>query len=273
MSKLMKLLRKRPPPGPDESAAEDMRRRLVHIEAKIDDLLSRVNGSAASDHPDQAFGHVSFAQHGEDMIVMNILHALGIVRPTYLDIGAHHPVNISNTALLYKLGGRGVNVEANPDLMEAFHQHRPDDINVNVGVGAKAGTMPFYRIDSRSGRNSFDKATVEAFVKANPGFSLSDTISVEVVTPRDIVEAWFSDRPLNFLSLDVEGRDLEIVEAFPFDLVRPDIICVEVVSGDGADLSVKMSQVLAGQDYCPVSKTIGNIIYVQKGMRDIVLPR
>lgn len=273
MSRLMKLLRKSPSFDADETSPANIRRRLIHIEQKIDDLLSRVNGSGSRDHPDQAFGRESFAQHGEDMIVMNILHALGIARPTYLDIGAHHPVNISNTALLYKLGGRGVNVEANPDLIGAFHEQRPEDTNLNVGVGAKPGTMPFYRIDNWSGRNSFDRATVDAFVRSNPDFALNDTISVDVVTPREIVETWFHDRPLNFLSLDVEGRDLEILEVFPFDIARPDIICVEVLSGDGTDLSAEMSRVLAGQDYCAVSKTVGNIIYVQKDKRDVVLPR
>jgi hypothetical protein len=34
---------------------------------------------------------VSFAQNGEDLIVWHALHGLGITRPRYLDIGAHHP--------------------------------------------------------------------------------------------------------------------------------------------------------------------------------------
>ncbi len=85
-------------------------------------------------HPDQAFGHISYSQHGEDLFLLNIFRLIGIETPSYLDLGAHHPWHISNTALMYHRGSRGVNVEANPILFEAFLTERPLDKNVNMGV-------------------------------------------------------------------------------------------------------------------------------------------
>src|ERR1700744_4804297 len=55
----------------------------------------------------------SYAQNGEDIVVARMLDLLGIPKPRYLDIGAHHPSINNNTYLLYKAGGRGVLVEPN----------------------------------------------------------------------------------------------------------------------------------------------------------------
>ena len=69
-------------------------------------------------HPDQAFGPLTYAQFGEDLILANAFALRGIEKPSFLDIGAHHPVHCSNTALLYARGARGVCVEANPNLIK-----------------------------------------------------------------------------------------------------------------------------------------------------------
>lgn len=55
--------------------------------------------------PDQGFGHITYSQFGEDLVVANIFALLGVKRPTYLDVGANHPLKGSNTALLYARGG------------------------------------------------------------------------------------------------------------------------------------------------------------------------
>src|SRR5215831_18702667 len=94
-------------------------------------------------HPDQAFGHTTYSQCGEDLLVANIFTLIGIPTPSYLDVGAHHPLHVSNTALLYARGSRGINVEANPELIPAFHTLRPGDVTVNVGVGPQRGRLNF----------------------------------------------------------------------------------------------------------------------------------
>ncbi len=88
------------------------------------------------DHPHQWYGGRTYAQHGDDLAIINLFNCLRIQQPSWLDIGAHHPFHLSNTALLYQRGSRGINVEANPALMEAFKLHRPEDKNVCVAVVA-----------------------------------------------------------------------------------------------------------------------------------------
>lgn len=61
---------------------------------------------------------ISFSQLGQDKIVESIFMALNISKITYLDVGANHPIECSNTALFYRGGSSGYAVEANPNFAE-----------------------------------------------------------------------------------------------------------------------------------------------------------
>ena len=54
--------------------------------------------------PQDNYAKKSFSQCGEDLIVDYVFKARGVGRPSYLDIGAHHPYWLSNTALFYERG-------------------------------------------------------------------------------------------------------------------------------------------------------------------------
>jgi hypothetical protein len=67
----------------------------------------------------------TYAQCGEDVIISFVLENIRIVNPYYVDIGAHHPWNISNTALFYNKGNDGILVEADPLLCQELEKERP----------------------------------------------------------------------------------------------------------------------------------------------------
>ncbi len=182
-------------------------------------------------HPDQSFGYVSYAQTGEDIIVCNIIEKLlKIKNPRYLDIGAHHPFNVSNTALLYKRGWRGVNVDANPNLMGEFYKHRPHDVNLCTGVVGDSSIpiATLHMFDHSSGRNSL----VKGYMESDPYGPLVERaqMTVPVMTINEVVSLYCSSRFPEFLSIDVEGLDYDIIESAKFDrLGHPLVICVEAI--------------------------------------------
>ncbi len=109
---------------------------LKKIKAEIEKEFRHYNRKRES-------GTLSYSQCGEDLIVQYIFSLRGVLKPTYLDIGAHHPFALSNTAIFYMKGCRGVNVEANPDLFRFFKRHRLRDINLNLGIGPEQATRIF----------------------------------------------------------------------------------------------------------------------------------
>lgn len=136
-------------------------------------------------HRDQAFGCVSYAQHGDDLMILNIFKLLGKDKPSYIDVGAHHPEHISNTKLLYDRGSRGINIEANKNLIQAFIERRPGDTNLCVGVAPKNGTMTFHMYDQSSGRNTFSSEEVGALTGI---MEVRETVELPVVTLNSLVD-------------------------------------------------------------------------------------
>jgi len=252
----------------------ELRERLINIETKVNVLLD-VNASGNTStgqeksyggHADQAFGHVTYSQHGEDMILANIFHMLGNKQPSYLDIGAHHPFNISNTAFFYERGSCGVNIEANPNLVSAFTQFRPRDKNVNVGVSTSAGTLDFYFIDDFSGRNTFDRESAYAFVEAYPQFKISKVVNIPVITINEAVDKYCDGVFPDILTLDIEGLDLPVLKSADFSKNKPAVICVETVSAANSDNMADTREVLNSKGYDLYTKTIGNGIFVNRDL-------
>ena len=218
-------------------------------------------------HPDQRFGGVTYAQHGDDIVIRCVFDSLGIDNPSYLDIGAHHPSNISNTKLFYDAGSRGINVEANPNLFSQFMVDRPYDINLNFGVGKQAGFIPFYMIDSYSGRNSFDFETVNAFVQDYPEFSIKQVVDLPVMT----VPQLLSNRAVpDFLTIDVEGLDYDILKSIDFERYPFKVICVEVGGSDKINYADAVSSLLEENNYFSLIRCGANLIFVAKQYEHLV---
>ena len=204
-------------------------------------------------HPDQAFGDRTYSQFGEDLIILNILDKLKISKCSYFDIGAHHPYNISNTALLYERGHSGICVDANPNHIEAFTRHRGKDTILNLGVAPVAGELEFFMIDDYSGRNSFDYDTLLAFIKEYPEFKINKVLPIKVVTLDSLFEMFGVP---DLLCIDIEGLDYPVLQTM---LGRPKIVCVENHGKVGY-----FDNLLKLLKYDKIFNTIGNGIYLHE---------
>jgi FkbM family methyltransferase len=172
-------------------------------------------------------GVLSYGQHYEDLIIAAIFANLKIEHPTYMDLGANHPNQISNTALLYKNGCRGINIEANPNFIKIFESERPEDINLNVGVSIQRGKLPFYMFDEYCGRNTFSKEEAEKLCKEQ-AMQIREIIQIPVVTLQDIVDEYCTNGFPDFLDVDIEGLDYDVLCSYDFAVNGPKVVCVEV---------------------------------------------
>ena len=172
---------------------------------------------------------ISYAQCGEDIIVDFVLGQLGVERPTYLDLGAHHPSYLSNTKLFYDRGSAGVCVEADPFLCEGIRKARPRDTCLNIGVGmADAAAADFYVMTTRT-LNTFSRSEAERY-QSYGNQKIEEVLSLPIVGVNRIVEESFGGRAPDFVSLDIEGLDLAIIKAFDFSRFRPRVFCIETLT-------------------------------------------
>lgn len=225
------------------------------------------NPAAAEAVPDWSAGRLSFSQCGEDMIADFVFRVLGIRYPSYLDIGAHHPRLYSNTHYFYQCGSRGVNVEADPGLIAAFEEERSLDVNLNVGVAAgglsPGSSLPFYVLSTPT-LNTFDREEAER-CQAMGTHRIEKVIEVPAVGVMDLIREHFPDQAPDFLSLDVEGLDLAILQEIDFRKCRPVVICVETIEFSENRDGVKLVEIIAflqGQGYLLYADTMVNSIFV-----------
>lgn len=217
---------------------------------------------------------VTYSQHGEDLIILNAFKHMGFFRdgklPSYIDVGAHHPYEISNTALFHSMGCKGINIEANPVLIENFNKERPDDINLCVGIGPKEGTFPFY-ISKYAGLNTFKKENLqynEFLVKHDTGkqekFDVESVIDLPVKRLDVIVNEYCDGIWPDFMSIDIEGMEFESLK--DCDLSKgPKLIAIEV-NYDG-DLFIKMFE---EKGYFPYLWYRENILFVRNDYKSLV---
>lgn len=204
----------------------------------------------------------SYSQCGEDLIVKHVLGVLGISTVSYLDIGAHHPQYLSNTYLFYANGDRGVCVEPDPVLFQEFVVQRPDDVNLNCGVGAESGSAEFY-VMSTSTLNTFSKEEAQRY-QSYGTYQIVKTLKMELRTINDILENFFSSCP-HFVSLDVEGLDYLILNSMNFEKFRPQVFCLETLSFTEDKTERKLTEIIDlmhSKGYMTYADTYINTIFV-----------
>lgn len=205
----------------------------------------------------------SYSQCGEDLIIQYIFKNIGVQKPTYWDIGAFHPYNISNTALFYAQGSRGLNVEPNPYFFNLFRKARKQDINLNIGVSVENGEENYYQFDVPS-LNSFSQKSINE--NAENGHKLVSTAKLPVYTLRNISENYFNGLWPDLLTIDVEGLDEAILKTLPFDKDGLTVICVETISystsGKG-DKNTQLIEFLRDKGYIYYADTYLNSIFVK----------
>jgi FkbM family methyltransferase len=211
------------------------------------------------------YGKLSYAQQGEDLIVDSICDSLGIQNPTYLDIGAADPVVLSNTYLFYQKGCRGVLVEPNPAFCRRLQAQRPEDKLLCVGVGAaRQGSADYYMIGGPDGDllNTFSKDEADHYAAKSNGFRpVEKVIKMPLVDINTIIEERFYQAP-NFVNIDTEGLDLDILRSLDFNHYRPGIICSETLIIGTTQVNMAILDLMRSKDYSIRGSTFVNTIFV-----------
>jgi FkbM family methyltransferase len=213
-------------------------------------------------------GRLSYAQQGEDIALWQILRSvLGLEQPTYMDVGAHHPVFNNNTYLFYERGCRGVLVEPNPALHGLLEQLRPRDVLVRGGIGVTAQTeADFYIIGGSEDAqlNTFSREQAEALVtRSNGHYRIERVMKLPLLGINELMRKHWNGPP-NLLSLDTEGFDLPILRSLDFARLRPDVVCVESVEIGGRRLLAEILQLMAQQGYEARGGSFINTIFVDR---------
>jgi FkbM family methyltransferase len=137
----------------------------------------------------------------------------------FVEVGAHEPIAYSQTYHLEQSGWSGILIEPVREYAEALRQQRRARVfEVACGPPARHGQMMPILV---AGALSTLRRTA-----LPPDIAAAETRDVPVVT-LDSVIAQAGLEAIDFLSIDVEGLELEVLQGFSFDRFRPHLILIE----------------------------------------------
>lgn len=169
----------------------------------------------------------SWSQEGEDRILNRIFEQQEF--GFYIDIGAHHPRRFSNTYLLYRRGWRGINIDAMPGSMRAFNKIRPRDINLEIAIADRQTELDYY-IFNEPALNGFSRDLSQERHAAASGYVIEDVIKVEVLQLHEVLHQHLpACQSIDFMSVDVEGLDFQVLKSNDWNRYRPTYVLVEVL--------------------------------------------
>jgi len=165
---------------------------------------------------------ISYAQNFEDVLLNRVFKDK--TKGFYLDVGAFHPTVDSVTKSFYNLGWSGINIEPIKECYNLFKQERSRDINLNIALSNLEGTIEFFQVVEQPGNSTLDKEIADKIAQQK-GLKLS-RYTVPVKTLAEVCKEYV-DQKIDFLKIDVEGLEEEVVLGGNWERFRPTILVIE----------------------------------------------
>ena len=175
----------------------------------------------------------------------------------YIDAGAHHPYRFSNTAALKTLGWTGVNIDANPESIKLFIEHRPLDINICVGIAQKDGMLKYYRF-TESALNTFSTKRVKSLLAE--GITPVGVDEIPATNGFKLLLSNFTD-DVFFLNIDLEGFDEILLKMLDYSQFYPCFIATEIALSSIEEIVEKIKKHAFLKNYTLVSVAYNTYIF------------
>lgn len=167
-------------------------------------------------------------QYGEDALILNYFAGR---TGRFLDVGAGDGVTFSNTEPLLQLGWSGVMIEPSPTQLRWLYTNHGENKRVEIcpfALGELSGTSLLWdggRCHSMFSTTS--KVHRDLILTHSEGAVPYRELHTVVLSWQDLL-ALYPPGPYEFVNIDVEGNNLELLASLPFEAVKPSMVCVEI---------------------------------------------
>lgn len=168
---------------------------------------------------------LSYAQNLEDYHLEQVFSNQPV--GTYVDVGGGHPVADNVSFWFYLKGWRGLIVEPQSALCDLYAHVRPRDHAVSCLAGRADGEAEFHAVDKLHG---FSTMVGEHAARATKEFGAEVKIMRKPVRTLASLCDEAGLRRIDFLKIDVEGAEAEVLTGMDFQRLRPRVVLIEAIS-------------------------------------------
>jgi hypothetical protein len=182
------------------------------------------------------YWRIYYSQFGEDAIIRELVGKKK--SGTYIDVGCYHPKKFSNSYMLHKRGWRGINIDMEEDKIFLFKICRPNDFNVLSAVSDTEKSVRLFK-----DRDFSLGATIDQSMGEKIGAQDSEVLTIKTRTLNQIIATSpYYKKPIDLLSIDCEGHDLQVLKSIDLKMYNPKIIIIE-------DQYRDIEKILKGETY------------------------
>jgi FkbM family methyltransferase len=217
-----------------------------------------------------------YSQFGEDAVLQNIFREMAwnqavksksdkmrTSRGFYVDIGAFAPIQHSNTYWFYKRGWRGINIDATPGSMRIFRWIRRRDINLETAISSQETEMTYYCWGIPHVMNTISKENADQITRRSG--QIPKKVTVKSRTLEHVLDEYLPlGQTIDFLTLDVENHNLEVLKSNNWTKYKPRIVLVEADNDSStfeAVLSSEMTTFMKSRQYSIVGWVRPTVIF------------
>src|SRR5262245_48621350 len=165
---------------------------------------------------------ISYSQRFEDFHLLRCFADQS--RGFYIDIGAGHPVYDNVSFAFYLRGWRGITFEPNPWLAQLSEAVRPRDERVRALVGATPGETAFYLVEDFHGMST---TIADHALAVEKEFGKKAQKMTCPVTTLAALCRQHANAPIDFLKIDVEGVEIDVIRGGDWRKFRPKVVVLE----------------------------------------------
>jgi len=168
----------------------------------------------------------NYSQYGEDIFISEFFKTN--TKGFYVDIGSFHPLMYNNTVLLYKKGWTGINIDLNQTTIDLFNIIRPKDKNICAAISTREREVKLFFEHNFSPLNTINNEFFSALNMSESKQKKFQEKIISTISFESAIKNLGKIPKVDFLNIDVEGSDLDVLQSFDVKKYQPALICIEL---------------------------------------------